>query len=277
MKTSKLEIFFHVLFWIFLFSAVNIEWTQNWFDASIRPKTPAPLSFLIFPILFYVNAFFIIPKYFQIAKWKQFIFFAFLLFILPELIRCLIYISTISDKTFMDELFSRDSFIFGAPSPVFMALNTSFIYRLTKDWLVNKSRPERPVAQEKVEAQPYENTNLLTPEEVTKMSEDLKNKLRTEEAFLNSELTLRELAASINTSEKKLSFLLNQKMNTNFYELLNTYRVEKFKTEVKKDENKNLSIVGLALNCGFQSKSSFYRAFKSQVGSSPSKYLKENS
>ena len=98
--------------------------------------------------------------------------------------------------------------------------------------------------------------------------------METEKIYLNPELTLRDLADKVGSTEKKLSYLINQNLKTNYYELINTYRVEKFKTEVAKSENKSLSLVGLALNCGFPSKSSFYRAFKSKVAMSPSEYVK---
>ncbi len=277
MKLGKLELFFHLLFWVFVFTSVNVAWTEQWFDRSLRPNTPAPLLVLIFPIYFYINAFFLIPKYFNKKKWPYYIAFSAIVFVLPELLRSFIHVNSIDGVKFTDEIFSRDSFLFGAPSPFFLALNTSFIYRFIKDRFTNKSRTEQleQTSEEKKPSQAYENIDLLTVEESQSLSNQLEQKMLKDEFYLNPELSLRELASSLETSEKKLSYLLNQKLNTNFYELLNKYRVEKFKSEIAKKENQNLSIVGLALNCGFQSKSSFYRAFKSEVGSSPSAYLKE--
>lgn len=258
---------------------INVEWTANWFDRSIRPRNPAPLSALIFPVFFYVNAFLLIPKYLSTKKWKEYIFYALLLFVLPELIRCFCYTMFGGSLSFVDELFSRDSFLFGAPSPFFIALNTSFLYRFARDWFINKSKIEQLQSQSKKQPsktpQPYENNSLLDKEEANELQTSLRYQLEEKELFLQPELTLRELAEATQTSEKKLSYLLNQNLDTNFYELLNKYRVEKFKSVVTKKENQKLSIVGIALNCGFPSKSSFYRAFKSNVGTSPSAYIKE--
>ncbi len=274
MNKHKIEIGVHVLLLIFYFSAINVDWSSNWFDRSLRPNTPSPLSTLIFPIFFYVNAFILIPKYFSFEKWKQYMFFAFLLFILPEIIRCIFYTYGLGITNFYDELFSRDSFIFGSPNPFFLALNSSFIYRLTFDWLANKSNVEMTPPPPK-NGQAYENSPLLTKEEIEHLDQLLQDQLNEKEIFLNPDLTLRTLANQIDTTEKKLSYLLNQHLDTNFYELLNKCRVEKFKTEALKPENQQLSIMGIAQNCGFQSKSSFYRAFKTLVGSSPSAYLKK--
>jgi AraC-like DNA-binding protein len=102
----------------------------------------------------------------------------------------------------------------------------------------------------------------------------LNHQLTTEEIYLDPELKLRDVAKAIESTEKKVSYLINQYLKSSFYELINRYRVEKFKTEIANPENENLSIVGVAFNCGFPSKSSFYRAFKSNVSMSPSEYLK---
>ena len=277
MRIGKIERYVHIIFWVMIFASVNVAWTEPWFDRSIRPNTPAPLLILIFPIFFYVNAFILLPKYFNREKWHLYILYSICLFILPELIRSGVHIYFNEGINFSDEIFSRDSFLFGAPSPFFLALNTSFIYRFTMDWFANKSKIEQLEKRntEKKSAPAYENIDILTEKEAELMSTALEQKMLNEELFLNADLSLRELADGLDTSEKKLSFLLNQKLDTNFYEMLNKYRVEKFKEEIAKTENQNLSIVGLALNCGFQSKSSFYRAFKSEVGTSPSSYLKK--
>ena len=275
MIKNKIEISIHLIFWVFIFSAINVDWTANWFDLSIRLNTPAPLSVIIFAIFFYVNAFVLLPKYFSLKTWKKYAAYAFILFIMPELIRIGIYKFVISNKSFGGELFSRDSFLFGTPSPFFIALNASFIYRFTKDRFLKKSQiRELEGTIEKKVTVPYEDTILLSDEEAHGLEQRLNYHLEKEELFLNPELTLRNLATAIESTEKKVSYLLNQYLKTNFYELINKYRVEKFKTEIAKSKNKNLSIVGIAFNCGFPSKSSFYRAFKSQVSMSPSEYIK---
>jgi len=278
MKNAKIEIAIHLLFWFSIISALNVDWTANWFDPSIRPKTPAPLSVIMFTIFFYVNAYVLLPKYFSLKTWEKYIAYAFLLFILPELVRMLIYKFTISDTSFDALLFSRDSFLFGTPSPFFFAINASFIYRFTKDRLLKKNQKrELNEIPSKKSAAPYEDSNLLSDKEASILEHQLNHQLEIEEIFLNPELTLRDVAETVGSTEKKVSYLLNQRLKTNFYEFINKHRVEKFKLEVAKSENKNLSIVGIAFNCGFSSKSSFYRAFKSQVSMSPSEYLKHSS
>ncbi len=277
-KSHHIEFIVHLLFWIFIFTAVNVEWSSNWFDKSIRPNTPAPLSILIFPIFFYVNAFILLPKFFSRESWTRYALFAILLFILPEILRILAYKAWFPNISFGKELFSRDSFLFGAPSPFFLALNASFIYRFARDRFKkrDKSQTLETATQQvsKEEAIPYENVSIISTEESEALQQALEKQLSQEQIHLNPNLTLRMLAEQLGSTEKKVSFLLNQEMHTNFYELINQHRIEHFKTEISKPQNQALSIMGVASNCGFSSKSSFYRAFKSAMGMSPSEYIK---
>jgi len=258
-----------------MLSVLNVNWFENWFDVSTRPKSPAPLSVIMFAIFFYANAFFLIPKYFSSEKWKAYLLGATLLFLVPELIRLGIY-SGYFGTSISDEIFTRDSFFFGAPSAFFFALNSSFIYRLTIDWFKNKNHIKQLEKQsnDKASTKPYENKKLISEQEKADLMKNLNQQIKVEKLFLKPDLTLRELAESMGTSEKKLSYFINQELESNFYELLNKDRIAHFKTEVLKPENESLSIVGLAQNCGFPSKSSFYRAFKAEVGVSPSAYIK---
>ncbi len=271
-----IEIAIHLIFWFFIFASVNVDWNEDWFDVRLRPNTPAPLSVLILPIYFYVNAFILIPKYFSKESWKKYVFFASLLFFGPEILRVIFYEMKFPERDIYAHLFHRDSFLFGAPSIFFIALNASFIYRLTKDWFSNKDKIQKLEQNQskKKSNTPYEDSKLLNAAEIDILKKSILHQMEVEESFMNQDLTLRELAETVDSTEKKISYLLNQEMDTNFYEFINNYRVEKFKIEAVKPENKSLSMVGIAQNCGFPSKSSFYRAFKSHVGTSPSEYLK---
>lgn len=84
--------------------------------------------------------------------------------------------------------------------------------------------------------------------------------------YLDEALTLNKLAAAIGTTDKKLSTLLNQQLHTSFYTFINSYRIHKFKADVIKPEYAHYSIEGLAYECGFKSKASFYRLFKKETG-----------
>jgi AraC-like DNA-binding protein len=85
---------------------------------------------------------------------------------------------------------------------------------------------------------------------------------------------LNKLAKHIPTTDKKLSLLLNQYMNTTFYDFVNAYRVQSVKEKLASVDFDNLTLLGIAYESGFKSKTSFNRIFKKETGFSPSEYKK---
>ncbi len=107
--------------------------------------------------------------------------------------------------------------------------------------------------------------------------EDWKQKvlglLEEEKIYLNPKLTLREMATELKVNNNLLSQVINQGFGKNFNQLINDYRVEEFKTAAQKTGNEHLSLLAIAMNCGFNSKATFNRVFKKSVGISPKEYL----
>lgn len=93
--------------------------------------------------------------------------------------------------------------------------------------------------------------------------------------YLNQELTLRLLAQQVGVNEKKLSAWINQFTESNFYHLINQYRVAEFKTQLNLPENENFSLLGIAQNAGFRNKSTFYKVFKELEGITPNDFKKQ--
>ena len=100
----------------------------------------------------------------------------------------------------------------------------------------------------------------------------LKAKIETEKLFSNHDLNLQNLADAVYVKEKQLSKLINQHSNTNFYQFINRFRVNEFKKLMQSPKASQLSILGLAQEAGFSSKSTFYTAFKSLEGMTPKEY-----
>jgi AraC-like DNA-binding protein len=69
-----------------------------------------------------------------------------------------------------------------------------------------------------------------------------------------------------------LSQIINQKEKKNFYDFVNTYRFEEFKKLIAQQKNQQYTLLSLAYDCGFSSKSSFNRYFKKATGQTPSEY-----
>lgn len=98
--------------------------------------------------------------------------------------------------------------------------------------------------------------------------------ISSEKIFKNPELTLVELAQLLNIHPNILSQVINSIENKNFYDYINDKRVEEFKTIVVLPKNQKYTLLSLALECGFNSKTTFNRNFKKSTGLSPSEYLK---
>ncbi len=106
----------------------------------------------------------------------------------------------------------------------------------------------------------------------------LKNLLRVMESdkpFLDSELTLRDLADKLSMSSHNLSEILNTRLNQNFYDFINRYRVEEVKRRLSEAGSENFSLIAIAFDAGFNSKSSFNTVFKKQTGATPSQYRQQ--
>ena len=69
-----------------------------------------------------------------------------------------------------------------------------------------------------------------------------------------------------------LSQVINVGARRNFNDFVNEYRVDEFKRQVRNPANAHLSFLGLALDCGFNSKATFNRAFKKFTGLSPKEF-----
>ena len=103
---------------------------------------------------------------------------------------------------------------------------------------------------------------------------ELLQQMDTQRPYLNSELTLASLAEKLEVHPDYLSFILNNKLNRNFFDFVNHYRVEEFKRICREENTSNFTIMGLAWDAGFNSKPTFNRVFKKATGITPGEYAK---
>ncbi|MCK4919930.1 MAG: helix-turn-helix domain-containing protein [Bacteroidales bacterium] len=104
--------------------------------------------------------------------------------------------------------------------------------------------------------------------------ENLRQLMTEKKVFLNSDLSLKDLAKELHISTNTLSSLFNNSLNQNFYDFVNTYRVEYVQKLMESEEMKNYTLVSIGYESGFNSKSSFFRIFKKHTGKTPSEYIK---
>jgi AraC-like DNA-binding protein len=102
----------------------------------------------------------------------------------------------------------------------------------------------------------------------------LQHVMYTGKLFTEPELTLTDLAGRLSVHPNYLSQVINESEGVNFYDYVNALRVEEFKRLVSIPENQKYTLLALAYDCGFNSKSAFNRFFKKSTSLSPSEYLK---
>ncbi len=126
--------------------------------------------------------------------------------------------------------------------------------------------PEREFKYRKSGLQEDENRILLN---------DLIKLMKTQQPYIDCELNLQGLALKLNTSVHKLSQVINEHFRQNFFDFINSYRIEEVKKLLQDSKNNNLKVISLAYDCGFNSKSAFYTAFKKDTGTTPVEYRRK--
>ena len=117
--------------------------------------------------------------------------------------------------------------------------------------------------------------SLLEPGLLEQYKTQLEELMREQEPFLDPALTLRTLAEGMNMPPNQLSQLLNEGFDKNFSEYVNSYRLEAFKEKASDRSLRHLTILALAFDSGFNSKTVFNTFFKKSVGMTPSVYWKK--
>ncbi len=115
----------------------------------------------------------------------------------------------------------------------------------------------------------------LTEEKIDSLARRLAKHMEIEKPFLNENLNLALLAIQSEISQPHLSQIINQRFKMNFYDFVNRYRVEEAKEKLSSSDFDHLSVLGIAFDFGFKSKSSFNRYFKKYTGVPPSVFKKK--
>lgn len=128
-----------------------------------------------------------------------------------------------------------------------------------------KSTATKPSELRKVE---------LSPEVAAQLEHQLDTLIDTHQPHLDDSISLGKLASLLGITRNQLSELLNIHKQTNFYDFLNDLRCKESVTLLQ-DSSSDLSIIDIAYRSGFNSRNSFYTAFKKRTGLTPSQYKKQ--
>ncbi len=97
--------------------------------------------------------------------------------------------------------------------------------------------------------------------------------IQEEKLYQNPELTLTDLAKKLDTNVSVISRTINQGYQMNFNDCINNYRIEAVKKSFANGEHKKSTLLGIAYDCGFNSKATFNRAFKKTTGKTPREFI----
>ena len=114
----------------------------------------------------------------------------------------------------------------------------------------------------------------LKQKDVVQYIKLIEDHMITSKPFLDRELTIFDLSDQLKIPRHFLSEIINEHMGKNFYNLVNDYRIEEVKKRLEDPQFRNLTILAIAYDSGFNAKSSFNTIFKEKTGMTPTDYLK---
>ena len=114
--------------------------------------------------------------------------------------------------------------------------------------------------------------SALDSEQSNRIASKIEMAIKTEQLYLDSQLTLHKLANHLAISANYISQTLNETLSTNFFDYVNKWRIEAAKELVIEN---NKTIEEIADSVGFNARSSFYKAFKLYTGITPGAYRKQ--
>ncbi len=136
-----------------------------------------------------------------------------------------------------------------------------------------------PISFKELESEEPQKSEIkapIIPDETKRLlAEKVRQIMVEKELYLNSELSLFDLASELNIHKNTLSYLINDEFGVNFYTFINSYRIEAVKKMLVDPSFNHISIEGMAQSVGFKSRTVFYPVFKKIVGKTPLQFKQD--
>ncbi|MEQ6124309.1 helix-turn-helix domain-containing protein [Pseudotenacibaculum sp. MALMAid0570] len=126
-----------------------------------------------------------------------------------------------------------------------------------------------------IEVNSPKTTLRINQNHIDKLNNLVHTFLDNDKGYREPDLSLSIMADKLSTTTNDLSWFLNNIYNKSFYQLINEYRVKEFKKRIKNNEHKEYTVISIAYEVGFNSKSTFYKAFKEITSITPTEYIKK--
>lgn len=121
----------------------------------------------------------------------------------------------------------------------------------------------------------YKSSSLKGGSEIA-LFERIKKRLETEKLFTDPDLSLGKLAELLDTNTKYLSQVINHCSGSNYQQFINGYRIEEVKHKLLSGGYSNLTYFGIAQQCGFKNKSTFYKVFRDFTQTTPKTFVQRH-
>ncbi|MFK7935741.1 MAG: helix-turn-helix domain-containing protein [Saprospiraceae bacterium] len=168
------------------------------------------------------------------------------------------------------EIFSKEVTVFC----IFFLMISIYTATLFKPAIFHKFPHLKPQSIPTIETrQKYESSNLNETQKEAYLA-TIKQEMHQHKYYKEPELTIQQLAKKIEIPTTYLSQVINEKMGCTFLDFINQYRVEAAKKLLHDSNYDHYSILGIAEEAGFNSKSAFYSAFKRFTNTTPAKFRK---
>jgi AraC-like DNA-binding protein len=155
---------------------------------------------------------------------------------------------------------------------VYQSLQQPEVLRMPVDFLIEEQGTGK-IGKIVPSIDKYKTTRLTTDKKDDYLTR-LEAHMNTDKPYLNTELTLADLAGVLNIPAYHLSQIINGEYEKNFYDFVNGYRLQEVVRALKDPANSNKYITQIMYDSGFNSKSVFNTAFKKALGQTPSEFRK---
>ncbi len=155
----------------------------------------------------------------------------------------------------------------------FFGLKQTNIFVSRGNWSPVSQEAQISLSSEKKEPGKYAKSGLKDPD-ADLLHLKLEEYMKLEKPYLDSDLSLSKLGEYFGVHSNYLSQVINEKENKNFYDYVNGYRIDEFKRKLSDPRKRNFTILALAFECGFNSKSAFNNCFKKLTSQTPSEFMK---
>jgi AraC-like DNA-binding protein len=126
-----------------------------------------------------------------------------------------------------------------------------------------------------IQAPPKYAASRLTPSDCDDIARKLAGLMETDKPYLSPSISLDEISEKLGIPSRSLSQVIHTRFNQNFFDFINSYRIEDIKKRMHDQHSHDFTLVAIAFDAGFNSKSVFNAAFKKRTGMTPKEYREQ--